>query len=598
MRALLCGLAALTLALAQPAAATEAEKKTLRYAFRVAETGFDPAKINDLYSRVITPHIFEALVGYDHLARPVKLKPLTTTELPTPSEDFKVWTARIRPGIYFQDDPAFGGKPRELTAADYAYAWKRFADPKNASPAWTTMEAWKISGLKAAREAAKAGKKPFDYDAPMRGLQVLDRYTLRIELDESVPYFLQEIALSDLFGAVAREVVEAAGDDTMARPVGTGPFMLKQWRRGSLIVLEKNPGYRERFYEAEPAADDAEGQALLAQFKGRRIPMIDRVEISILAEDQPRWLSFLGGEQDFIERVPEAFTLVAAPGGQLAPNLAKQNMRLHRTLGSDIFLMFFNMEDPIVGGLAPEQVALRRAISLGMDTEREIRLARRGQAIPAQGNFPPHTSAYRADLKSNMSEFSPAKAKALLDTYGYRDADGDGCRDAPGGGPLKLVMATTPEGIQREIDDLFNKDMKRIGLCIPFHTAKWPEQLKAARNGKVQMWMVAYSSALLDGSSAASRLASSHAGGNNISRFKHPEADALYARIRLLPDGPERAALFERLTHIGNAYMPYKFKGHRFHMDIEREQLRGYRRPIVWQNWWEYVDIDPTKVPK
>ena len=71
------------------------------------------------------------------------------------------------------------------------------------------------------------------------------------------------LALGDLFGAVAREVVEAYGDQIMSKPVGTGPFRLAEWRRSSKIVLEENPTYRERFYDAEPNADDAEGQALL-----------------------------------------------------------------------------------------------------------------------------------------------------------------------------------------------------------------------------------------------------------------------------------------------------------------------------------------------
>jgi len=593
MRGLLLALS-LTVSAAQADTAAPAPK-TLRYAFRVAETGFDPAKILDLYSRTVTGHMFEALVTYDYLQRPVQLKPLTAVELPTPNADYTQWTARLQPGIYFQDDPAFGGKKRELTAADYIYSYKRFADPKVASPAWSTVEGWHVTGLKAAREAALKSKQDFDYDKPIAGLQLLDRYTLRFQLDKPNPRFLQEIAPSDLFGAVAREVIEAAGDQTMARPVGTGPFVLKQWRRGSLIVLEKNPTYRERTYEANPLPDDAEGQALLARFKGRRIPMIDRVEISILAEDQPRWLSFVGGEHDFLERIPEPFVGIAAPNSQLAPNLAKQGMKLHRTLGSDIFLMFFNMEDEVVGGLAPHQVALRRAIALGQNVEREIRLVRGGQAIPAQGNFPPHTLGYDPAFKSENGDYDPIKAKALLDLYGYVDRNGDGCRDAPDGGPLKLEMATTPEGIQRPIDDLFNKDMRRIGLCIPFKTAKWPEQLKAARAGKVQMWMVAYSSAQPDAYSAATRLSSTHAGGNNIARFSLPEADRLVEDIGAMPDGPERMAKLDQLRRIGVAYMPYKIKGHRFLLDIERAQLRGYRRPMFIQNWWEYVDIDPAK---
>lgn len=593
MRALLLALC-LTVSAAQADTAAPAPK-TLRYAFRVAETGFDPAKILDLYSRTVTGHMFEALVTYDYLQRPVQLKPLTAVELPTPNADYTQWTARVQPGIHFQDDPAFGGKPRELTAADYIYSFKRFADPKVASPAWSTVEGWHLTGLKAAREAAMKSKQDFDYDKPIPGLQLLDRYTLRFQLDKPNPRFLQEITLSDMFGAVAREVIEAAGDQTMARPVGTGPFMLKQWRRGSLIVLEKNPGYRERTYDANPLPDDAEGQALLARFQGRRLPMIDRVEISILAEDQPRWLSFVGGEHDFLERIPEPFVSIAAPNSQLAPNLAKQDMKLHRTLGSDVFLMFFNMEDAVVGGLAPHQVALRRAIALGQNVEREIRLVRGGQAIPAQGNFPPHTLGYDPAFKSENGDYDPIKAKALLDLYGYVDRNGDGCRDAPDGGPLQLEMSTTPEGIQRAIDDLFNKDMRLIGLCIPFKTAKWPEQLKAARAGKLQMWMVAYSSAQPDAYSAATRLSSTHAGGNNIARFSLPEADRLVEDIAAMPDGPERVAKVAQLRRIGVAYMPYKIKGHRFLLDIERAQLRGYRRPMFIQNWWEYVDLDPTK---
>ncbi len=593
---LLAALLATPLHAKPPAAAPD--KKTLRYAFRVAETGFDPAKIIDLYSRTVTAHVFEALVGYDYLARPVQLKALTAAELPTPNADFTQWTARVRPGIYFQDDPVFQGKPRELTAADYVYSFKRFADPKVASPVWSTVEAWGLSGLKAARDAALASKQDFDYAKPIAGLQLLDRYTLRFQLDKPNPRFLQEIALSDLFGAVAREVIEAAGDQSMARPVGTGPFMLQQWRRGSFIALERNPGYRERFYDANPGPDDAQGQALLAQFKGRRLPMIDRVEISILGEDQPRWLSFVGGEHDFLERVPEPFIPIAAPNGQLAPNLVKQGMRLQRTLGSDVFLVFFNMEDPVVGGLEPHQVALRRAIALGMDVEREIRLARGGQAIPAQGNFPPHTLGYDPAFKSENGDFDPARAKALLDLYGYVDRDGDGCREAPDGGPLRLEMSTTPEGIQRQLDELFDKDMRRIGLCIPFRTAKWPEQLKAARSGKLQMWAVAYSSAQPDAFSAASRLSSTHAGGNNIARFSLPEADRLVDEIQVMPDGPERMAKLDQLRRIAVAYMPYKFKGHRFLLDIERAQLSGYRRPLFALGWWDHVDIDTGKVER
>ncbi len=587
----------LALCLLAPAAAAE-EKKVLRYAFRVAETGFDPARIQDLYSRMITPHIFESLVTYDHLARPAKLKPLTAESMPEPNADFTVWTARIKPGIYFTADEAFGGKKRELVAQDYVYSFTRYADPAIPSPFWTAVETWGVQGLKEARAKAQASKKPFDYDTPIAGLKAVDRYTIRITLTKPNPRFLQELAQGDLYGAVAREVVEKYGDQIMAHPVGTGPFVLTQWRRASLIVLERNEVYRERFYDAEPNADDAEGQALLAKFKGRRIPMLDRVEINIIEENQPRWLSFLNKEHDFIERVPEDFISLAAPNGKLAPNLAKQGMTLYRLLNSEVFFNMFNMDDPIIGGMTPEKVALRRAISLAMDTEAEIRLARRGQAIPAQSTYVPNTSAYDPSLKTENSEFSPARAKGLLDTFGYMDKDGDGCRDAPDGSALKLVMNTTPEAHQRQIDERFEKDMRRINLCIEFKTAKWPEQLRAARSGKYQMWAVAQAAEKPDSLSSLTRLHGAQIGGNNLSRFNHPELNALYEQAAVMPDGPERQAVFRRAALIATAYVPIKFKGHRFLTDITRPQMSGYRRPAFWWNWWEYIDIDTSKVPQ
>ena len=146
------------------------------------------------------------------------------------------------------------------------------------------------------------------------------------------------MADNSLWGAVAREVVEAYGDEIPAHPVGTGPFRLVEWRRSSRIVLERNPTYREVMYDAEPNADDAEGQALLQRFKGRRLPMIDRVEISIIEEVQPRWLSFLNKQSDVSWLVPYDFVNIAAPNGKLAPFLAKQGVQLYRTLASDVTL--------------------------------------------------------------------------------------------------------------------------------------------------------------------------------------------------------------------------------------------------------------------
>jgi hypothetical protein len=88
-------------------------------------------------------------------------------------------------------------------------------------------------------------------------------------------------------GAVAREVVEAYGDKMMEHPVGTGPFRLAEWRRSSLVALEKNPSYRDEFYDEKAPAGDALAQAAAARLKGRKLPMVDRVELSVIEQPQP-----------------------------------------------------------------------------------------------------------------------------------------------------------------------------------------------------------------------------------------------------------------------------------------------------------------------
>ena len=230
--------------------------------------------------------------------------------MPEVTEGGRVYTIRLKPGIYFADDPAFGGVKRELHARDYEYAIKRLIDPKVASPSAWLVEG-RIDGIDAAEaQAKKAGR--LDYDKPIPGIQVLDARTIRFRLAKPDYNFLYILAMPTL-GAQAREVVERYGTDIGAHPVGTGAFMLKEWRRSSRIVLEKNPNFREEYFEAEPAADDALSQRLYREMKGKRIPQLDRVEISVIEESQPRWLAFLNGELDWVN-LPYEFNSMALPG--------------------------------------------------------------------------------------------------------------------------------------------------------------------------------------------------------------------------------------------------------------------------------------------
>ena len=591
------GLAALSAAPHALAAAADANgRKVLRLVFSASETSLDPAKISDLYSRTITPHIFEALYTYDYLARPAKIKPCLAEAMPEHSDDFRVWTIRVRRGIYFADDPAFKGRRRELVAQDVVYTIKRLFDPALKSPLVSTLESIGIIGLKAVRDEALQQKKPFDYDREVEGMRALDRTTLRFTLATPRPRFIESLAAPDYLGVVAREVVEHYGADIDAHPVGTGPFRLKQWRRSSLIVLERSPTFRDERWDADPAPDDAEGQAILRQFKGRKLPIVDEVQVSIIDEDQPRWLSFLNGQMDVLgtkaNPVPARFVNVAMPNRKVAPHLAKRGVRGTMVVNADCALLFFNMDDPLVGGYTPEKVALRRAISLAYDINTEITLLRNGAAIPAQSPLLPHTSGYDPAFKSEMSEYDPARAKALLDMYGYVDRNGDGWRERPDGQPLVLEMATEPEQRNRTFNEVWKKMMDAVGLQIRFVSAQWPENLKSARAGKLMMWQLGSSATAPDGQPALARLYGPEAGNQNLSRFNLPAFNTIYERLLELPDGPERDAQFREAKLIAAAYMPWKYSVHRMYPDMWHPWVIGFRRPLFWNDWWHLVDID------
>ncbi|MGH9578557.1 MAG: ABC transporter substrate-binding protein, partial [Terriglobales bacterium] len=210
-------------------ASAQGAAKTLRYAFPVAETGFDPGQINDLYSSIILGQIFDPPYTYDFLSRPVKVRTNTAVGMPEVSADGLTWTVRIQPGIFFTEDPAFNGRKRELVAQDYVYSLKRHFDPKVKSPNLYLVHKL-IAGMDAVRQAALKGEK-FDYDREVEGIRAVDRYTYRIRLTEPAPNLLYYLTYCNLMCAVAREVIEAAGDKAMERPVGTNAFKIAQWKR-------------------------------------------------------------------------------------------------------------------------------------------------------------------------------------------------------------------------------------------------------------------------------------------------------------------------------------------------------------------------------
>ncbi len=428
--------------------------------------------------------------------------------------------------------------------ATTSIAVKRLIDPKISSPnAW--LVEGRIEGIDAAAaEAKKAGR--LDYDKPIPGIEVLDAHTIRFRLAKPDYNFLYILAMPTI-GAQAREVVERYGTDIGAHPVGTGPFVLKEWRRSSRIVLEKNPNFREEYFDAEPPADDPVSQRLYREMKGKRIPQLDRVEINVIEESQPRWLAFLNGELDWVN-LPYEFKSMAIPGGKLAPWLEKKAVKYIPSVDLDLTYMYWNMKDPVWGGYTPERIALRRAMSLAYDMGEEIHLVRNGTAIEATTALPPGVLGHDPAFSTGPA-YDPARAKALLDMYGYVDRDGDGWRDRPDGSPLVFPYATTPAQLDRLFTQLWKKNLDAIGVKMEVEVAKWPDLRKKSKLGQLASWHLAWNADFPDGENFYQLLYGPNCGSSNDGCFQLEAFDRLYdqaaarpsrtrARAHLPRDGP------------------------------------------------------------
>jgi ABC-type transport system substrate-binding protein len=575
---------------AAPAVAADAAK-TLRVVFTSAEMSFDPQYSADAGSDAIIDHIYDAMLDYDYLARPLKLVPRTLLAMPAIEDGGATYVFKLKRGIFFTPDPAFKGRPRELTSGDQAYALKRLLDPAVRSP-WLWLIDGKIVGADELRaQAIKSGK--FDYDAPIRGLEVVDRYTLRIRLTKPDLRFLYVFAVPNT-AAVAREVVEAYGPDFGAHPIGTGPYLLGEYQRSAKMVLVANPGFRDTTYvPAGPVPP--ESLPIAAALKGRKLPLVERIQISVIEEGQSVWLAFVNREIDFLAGLPPAFIDQALASGKLRADLAATGVRHDVLLRPNTRWTYFNMEDPVVGGYTPAKIALRRAIGMGYDVDEFIRVIQKGRAVPATSPIPPDIAGYDAALKTTAQLYDPAAARALLDRFGYRDRDGDGYREDPDGKPLVIERWSLPTSLARQENEQWQKSMNAIGLKIAFRTDKMQEMRKMARQGKIPMRTDGWNADYPDAENFMQLLYGPNVGQENHARFSLPAFDQLYDAAHRLPDSPERTRLFDRMTELVIAYAPWRLMEHRIEDHLLQPWIGNYKPHPVRYAIWRYVDVDSAR---
>ncbi|MDH1690923.1 ABC transporter substrate-binding protein [Acinetobacter junii] len=558
--------------------------KVLRIAFEAPDDGFDMVKTFNFYSGNVADVIFERLLQYDYLANPVKLVPATAQSMPVIKENGKVYIFKIKPGIYFTADPAFKGQRRELIAEDYVYSVKRILDPKNHSSSYAFIDQ-KIVGANALVEQAKQTGR-FNYDAKIEGVKALDRYTLQFTLtqpDYNFPYILAY----STFGATAREVVDYYKDRLGMHPVGTGPYMLSKYVPRSKIELVANPDYRGFVWNFKSTGTAWDNQ-LVKEMTGKKMPQIGKVNISIIEEEQSRWLAFQSKQLDFDKLTSSSIPKVLDQNNQLKPAMRQKGIRLYPNKEAEITYTMLNMRDPIIGGNNLDKIALRRAIAMSFNVDEYIRILRKGQAVKAEMLVPAGVNGHNPKYRSSIG-YNPSLANKLLDHFGYKKG-ADGYRNLPNGKALVLKINTESGSSSVMYSELWKKNLDAIGVRADFRVSNFADNLKAATQCEYMIWGGAWHADYPEGENFTQLLYGPNVGRGNQSCYSSSAYDGLYKQAMQQP--PEkRMPYYEKMSRQIEADNPLILQDTRIRNWVIQSHVQGFKAHPIMNSNWQYLDI-------
>jgi len=553
------------------------QRSKIRYvAIGAKIRGLDPGDIGDVTSSAVASQCYETLYQYHYLKRPYELIPCLAQSMPKVSEDGLTYTITLRKDVYFVDDPCFeGGVGRRLTVHDFIYAWKRIANIKYLSKNWWIFDG-RIVGLDEFRNYTKTveKKEEVDYSRPVEGLRALDDFTLQIRLTKPWPqitYLLAHLPTAPM----AREAVEYYGDQIMNVAIGTGPFMLKSWKRGSKLVLVRNPKFRKELYPCRGEEGDRQ-KGFLADC-GKELPLLDGIEYLIVEEDQPRWLLFMQGKIDASGIPKDFYNQAVTPQRELTPQLKAKGMELIIQEDPSTYWFGFNMEDPVVGKNLP----LRRAMSCAWNRAEYIDVFTNNRGIPAKGIFPPMLEEYDPNFVNPWTQYDLDRARELMKQAVALN----------GGKPLKVTLSLPgTDTVFRQMGQYFQRCMAKIDLKVEVDYYDWPTFQDRVRSKSIQIFAMGWVADYPDGQNFLQLFYSpNESPGPNNFNYKNPEYDALYRRIETMPRSPERLKLYRRMERIvcddcvaivslhGVGFVPYykylrNYKPHAFGYGLAKYQ--------------------------
>jgi ABC-type transport system substrate-binding protein len=436
----------------------------------------DPAVGYDTRSWFFEQHLFETLVTYDDESR---LVPALATSWEISPDGLRYRFALV-PGVTFSD-----GSP--LTASDVAGTIERVLDPATRS-----QGAQYYRGIRGAR-AFIDGKAEH-----VAGLTAPDPGTVAFELERPDALFLHKLAL--LFAAVVpAERARALGEDFTTQPLGSGPFVLREWRRGERIVLARNPRYR---------VPDR--------------PYLDGFVQQIGVNAELAWLMFESGELDLTGIPPADFPVVVR-------DQARADQLVHGTTLTTMYVGLNCQMPPL------DDRRVRQAMNYAVDKDDVLELLN-GRGVAARGIVPPEMPAYQPGITGYA--YDPERARDLLREAGKADGFATELWTQSGDTDIKIAQK-------------IQQDLAAVGITMGIKQVAWSPFLEAIRQPEtVPMFDLGWNADFPEPSNFLHTLFhSTQWDANNHMFYESDEVDRLLDRALALGDAAERARLYAEAEH-------------------------------------------------
>jgi oligopeptide transport system substrate-binding protein len=487
-------------------------------------TSLDPAFCRNRYTILMDNQVYNGLVQINDS---LKVTPCIAKSWEV-SADGLLYTFHLRNDVYFHDDPHFlNGVGRRAMAADFAYSFGRLIDPKVASSG-----SWIFSDKVVGKSA---------FTAP-------NDSTFLIRLKQPFAPFLSMLT-AQYCSVVPKEVVEFYGKDFRSHPIGTGPFKFKYWKEGEVLVLLKNEKYWEK--------DD----------KGKRLPYLDAVRATFIADKQTSFLEFVKKKIDFLNDIDGSYRddILTKSGKVTQKYKGKFILNTAPYLNTMYLGILVDTNLAIVKKSPLKILKVRQAINYAIDRQKMMKYLRNSMGTPGYAGFIPEgMPGFSKNVKGYT--YDPEKARQLLAEAGF-----------PDGKNLPEISLATTVGY-RSLIEYVQGQLDRVGIKTSVEITQGASLRELVSKNGINFFYGQWIADYPDGENYLSVFYSKNKipYGPNYTGFNNKKFDTLFEQTYHVKNDAERYTLYQQMDQIVMEQSPVVVLYYDKLVNLYQNNISGY----------------------